>query len=273
MRKILDFIKYNNAFPLIVSVVLLGTGAAFASSPELRQAVFAPADTGAPILPKKTDTKQLAAEDMKHFDLGLRIDAITEDAEAYHTAYSYQTLAVSGGAWQPVRKTGKMDIPKKLLGKRDLGTYLSEQIGQVIDREVAYLREAQASVRVAAAPTASSRYAGLVGQPVKKPAAGDAASVTETDSDTSSASDASSDTTDDQETVSQPTGLSDAEIRAIIVEAVAECLAVDTSMPEPIVMPADTVSPSDTTEETVAETPVAVEATETPIVSEPTEGE
>lgn len=266
MRKILDFIKYNNAFPLIVSVVLLCTGAAFASSPELRQAVFAPADTGAPILPKKTDTKQLVAEDMKHFDLGLRIDAITEDVEAYHAVYAYQTLAVAGGAWQPVRKTGKMDIPKKLLGKRDLGTYLAEQIGQVIDREVAYLREAQAAVRVAAAPAASSRYAGLVGQPVKKPAAGDAASVTETDT---AASDAQSDTTDGQETVSQPLGLSDAEIRAIIVEAVAEFLAVDTSMPEPIVVPADTVSPSDTLEEA----PIVPEATETPIVSEPTEGE
>ncbi|MBP5993642.1 MAG: hypothetical protein KA731_01915 [Candidatus Moranbacteria bacterium] len=272
MRKILDFIKYNNAFPLIVAVVLLGTGAAFASSPELRQAVFAPADTGAPVLPKKTDTKQLVAEDMKRFDLGLRIDAITEDAEAYHAVYAYQTLAVAGGAWQPVRKTGKMDIPKKLLGKRDLGTYLAEQIGQVIDREVAYLREAQAAVRVAAAPTASSRYAGLVGQPVKKPAAGDTASATETDADASTSNN-SSDTADDQETVSQPTGLSDAEIRAIIVEAVAEFLAVDTSMPEPIVVPADTVSPSDTTEETVAETPIAAEAAETPTVSEPTEGE
>lgn len=272
MRKLLDFIKYNNAFPLIVSVVLLGTGAAFASSPEFRQAVFAPADTDQPIVPKKTDTKQLVAEDIAHFDLKLRIDAITEDTAAYHAAYSYQTLAVEAGEWRSVRKTGKMDVPKQLLGKRDFGTYLAEQIGQVIDREVAYLREAQASVRVAAAPKASSRYAGLVGQPVKKPETGTASDARETDADTSTV-DVSSDAADSQGSVSQPTGLSDAEIRAIIVEAVAEFLAVDTSMPESLAVPETPVNPTPETEAAISETvsETAVPAAEEPV--DPTGGE
>ncbi len=241
MRKLLDFIKYNNAFPLIVSVVLLGTGAAFAASPELRQAVFVSADTKQSVSPKKTDTTTLTAKNLKTFDLALRIDAITEDTEAYHAAYSYQTLSVAEGKWQPARKTGKMDVPKKLLGKRDLGTYLSEQIGQVIDREVAYLREAQAAARGTAAPADSSRYAGLVGQPVKKPSAGATGTTAAADVATD---DEPEKTTDDTTTeTNQPTGLSDAEIRAIIVEAVAEFLAVDTSMPDPIVLPTDPVSP------------------------------
>ncbi len=250
MRKFLDFIKYNNAFPIVLSVVILGTGAAFAASPELRQSVFAPSagDSG-PVIPKKTDAAKLLSTDIGDFDLALRIDSVTEDTTSYHAAYSYTTLEISGGAWKEVRKNGKMDIPKALLGKRDLKSYLIEQIGQVIDREIAYLSEAQEMIRTKAAPEKSKEYASLSG--------------TEVDAETRKSAekgDSSGNITDEPDQRKEKTEetapgitLTKEEINEMIVKAVSDFLAIDMSMPGPLseTAPAEAVV-SDT--ETIPET-------------------
>lgn len=242
MKSLLDFIKYNNAFPIILSVAILGTGAAFASSPELRQSVFpSSAENSVSSTPKKTDTAKLLSTDIGDFDLALRIDAVTEDTTSYHAAYSYTTLEISGGAWKEVRKNGKMDIPKTLLGKRDLKSYLVEQIGQVIDREIAYLSEAQEMVRTKAEPEKSKEYASLSG--------------TEIDAETRKSAEKSgftgkmSDEPDPRKEKMEETApgitLTKEELNEMIVKAVSDFLAIDTSMPEPLpeTPQAETVAP------------------------------
>ncbi len=233
MKTFLEFLKYNNAVPFILFALILGAGTVLAASPTLRNRAFAPDTAPVSIAPVITDTSRLLEENMKTFDLALRIDALTEDARGYAVSYSYRTLAVVDDAWQEVRQSGKMDIPKALLGKRDLKTYLIEQIGQVMDREIAYLREAQAAVRPVTSPKPSAKYAALVGSEVTK---NDVLSTrNDATADDSSKKEArpSRDTGMTVETAGGVVGtvLSKEEIEKIIVAAVAEFLAVDTSMP------------------------------------------
>lgn len=242
MKTFLDFLKYNNAAPFIFLALILGAGTALATSPKLRQSVFAPeALVVSATLPVKTDTSRLLKEDLKDFDLVLRIDALTEDTASYYVSYSYRTLEVVDNAWQEVRKKGKMEISRQLLGKRDLKIYLTEQIGQVIDREITYLGEAQRVSRATDIAKKSSKYASLVGQDMKKKDVAEAS--------TSGAASAKEDvqetkegvTAVETETASAETLLSKEEIRDIIVAAVADFLAVDTSMPDTIEMPTEEV--------------------------------
>lgn len=225
MKAIIDFIKYNNAFPIILSVTLLGTGAAFAASPELRQSVFVP-ETMEATAPMKADASKLLSADFAVYDHALRIDAIQEDAAKYAVTYSYQTFEIRGATWQESRKTKHMDIDKTLLGKRDLKSYLSLQISQVMDQEMAYLKEAQRLAGGAPTVVDSPKYAALVGQGIEKEA-------TESEQDDREEEEAAPlpEAPVAEEAAPLPTDLSKEEIQKMIVAAVAEFLAIDTSMP------------------------------------------
>lgn len=228
MKAFLDFLKYNNAVPFLLFVVILSAGAAFASSPKLREAVFTPSGTeSTSILPKKTDISQIAGKNFETYDLRMRIDSMTENAEAYFVAYSYQTFEVLDGAWKEIRKTAKMEIPKALLGKRDLGTYIAEQAEQVIGREMAYLSEVQASLtKGSGAKTIDGKYASLVGTDVK------AIPRATTDQQEESLSPESIPSPVSAPLISQI--ISKEEINKMIVQAVSDFLAIDMSMPPDI---------------------------------------
>lgn len=273
MKSILNFLKYNNAVSFILFAILFVTGAVFASSPQLRQSVLAPKEN-VPVVtaPAKTDASKLLAENFKNYDLALRIDAIKEDAENYYVAYSYRTLEIRNGVWQEIRKISKMEIPKKLLGKRDLKTYLSEQIGQVIDREIAYLSESQAIIKTKSAPQKSSKYASLAGQEIDRdaPSENDIAEEKNSGNVEQKTAEAVAEIAADEQTASEAL-LSKEEIREMIVAAVAEFLAVDTSMPEDInpVPVEEVVVPLDVLP--VVETPAQEQTTEQTTLPEPEE--
>ncbi len=241
MRSISEFIKYNNTVPIIAAVLLLGTGAVFAANPNVREALF-PTDSGPIGPPPKAETGILRATDIQSFDMAFRVDTVKERADSYQVAYSYRTLEVADQAWQAVSKAKVMDVPKALLGKRDLGLYAAEQIGQVMDREIAYLSEVQAGLT---APTTAGddagRYSRLAGKaldpedrgfdgykPVvkgeeeeKPPTPATTVSLPGTDSPVQ-------------------TVLSKEEVRQIIVDSIANFLAIDTA---PLPSTADPVVP------------------------------
>lgn len=235
MRSFFNFIKYNNAFPIILSVVILVTGAAYAAIPNLRQAVFSPsAENFAPVVPKKTDTAKLLSTDTEEFDLALRIDAITEDVDAYHVTYSYTTLEVAAGEWRKARKNGKMDVFKAMLGKRDLKTYFVEQLGQVIDREIAYLSEAQSAARSVASAKTSGKYASLVGTEIDVKSR-EESKKNDVSGDSSVNGSKENGSREEEENVSASSiGLTKEEINAMVVKAVSDFLAIDMNMPEPL---------------------------------------
>lgn len=265
MKSLLNFLKYNNAVPIVLAAVILGAGAAFAASPELRQSVFPSGSTpsAAKEKAKPTDAKKLLSENLGKFDLDVRIDAVTEDATEYHAAYSYTTLEVADGAWKEARKKGKMDIPKALLGKRDLKTYLVEQIGQVIDREIAYLSEAQSSIRTKNAAEKSKEYAALSGTEIDASARKEAEKSGSVGDDTN---EPSAQVETKKDAVAPGITLTKEEINDMIVKAVSDFLAIDTSMPEPLSEPVvtDTETKPETTEPAIEEVVPEAETESTP---------
>ncbi len=246
MKVFLDFLKYNNAVPFLLFVIILSAGAAFASSPKLREAVFTPGETEpTDVLPKKTDVSQIAGKNFGAYDLKMRIDSITENKEAYFVAYSYQTFEVLDDAWREIRKTAKMEIPKTLLGKRDLGTYIVEQAEQVIGREVVYLSEVQASLtKKDREKSVDGQYASLVGSDVK------AIPKKTIEPKEISPTRASTPSPIPAPALSQI--ISKEEINKMVVQAVSDFLAIDMSMPTDV--------PTNKSEGTVSEnTPPAGE--------------
>ncbi len=240
-RFLIKFLRYNNAVPIIISGMILGTGAVFATNSDLRQAVLSSSgNVQSPVQDvQKTDTTRISLENINSFDFNLKIDSITEDSKTYFVVYSYRTLNVAGGAWQEARESKKMEIPKDLLGKRDLKGYLSEQIGQVMDREVAYLSEVQTNLKKTTVPKESTQYASLVGKEIdnkKNPGADVSEGKASTQGGSGGNSDGevgAQDALDTQGGDGQiVTVLSKKEVNDMIIAAIDDFLSVDTSMPD-----------------------------------------
>lgn len=162
-KTIADFIRYHNATPLILVAVLLVTGVTFAATPKGQQ-VFSSSFVVTDTPPVPPDINALQKTDLKKFDPGLKIDAILEDTGNFVVRYSYRTFVIEENAWKPLTKSQELKVDKKMLGTRDLGLYLADQIGQVMDREVAYLKEVQGTWRKSIDPKTTSQYATLVGK-------------------------------------------------------------------------------------------------------------
>lgn len=277
MKSILNFFKYHNAVPLLSAVVVLGAGVTLAASPELRQSVFSPGSPEAPKIlpPEKTDTTNLLAINPGKYDFGLRIDAINEDPETYFVSYSYKTLEVVDGAWREVRKSEKLTIPKKLLGKRDLKEYLSDQIGQVVDRQIAYLTEVQSSVSgKAASKSAAKEYASLIGKGVDVKQA-----VPSGDGKLTTSPSTSPDVTPSQNSANTNTNQTDIskevyskeEIHKMIVAAVADFLSVDMSMPDASTPPSEVPGAPSQAVDTASDH--SADVSQTPVVTSQTSAE
>ncbi len=137
-QKIIDFIKYHNAFTIGLALVFVFSGAIFASE-DVRDAVI-----GEEIITEiGIDNSQLLLADLDNFDVDLTIDNVLEDDKSYYIGYSFNTIAVQDNVWQPIVKLEKFTVNKEGLGNRDLGLYLAEELGEVANSEITYLRELQ----------------------------------------------------------------------------------------------------------------------------------
>lgn len=143
MKNIIHFIQYNNFFTLAVALTLVGTGSAFAASPELLQ-------TADNALVGKTETVVFAGNsdllnlDAESFDPQVTITATTEDSDSYYISYSFTTFEVTNGTWGKTEKTGTLAIPKNALASTDLREYAEKQLREIAQKEIAFLKEAKA---------------------------------------------------------------------------------------------------------------------------------
>ena len=159
-QKLLNFIKYHNAFSIAVAMVIVGS-AAFAASPDLQQAVVASHESI-----NSVDNRALLALDINNLDPQLQITAITEDSDTYYIQYHYQTYDIEDFIWQPVVKEDTLKVAKAALRGQDLGVYVAEQLGQVIDYQHSYLAEVQKRERQngETKKVATVTYSGLIGK-------------------------------------------------------------------------------------------------------------
>ena len=154
------FIKYHNAFAIGITLVLVLTFSAMASE-DVKNAVI-----GEEIVTEQgIDNSQLLSADLENFDINLKINNISEDEENYYVDYTFNTISVRDNIWQPVIKVEKFTVNKTALGNRDLGIYLREELEEVAQGELNYLKEAQKNEKERGKTqiVKTTDYTGLIG--------------------------------------------------------------------------------------------------------------
>jgi len=159
--KIIDFIKYHNAFTIGLILVLFGAGAIFAASPEARDAVIGKEITQT----EGVDNAALLAVDLNNFDLAVKIDNVTEDSKNYYVDYSFNTYGIIDNVWQKIARKVSMTVDKASLNGGDLGLYVQSQLANVAQNEIAYLKQVQTAEKEKGLTrvVVSREYTGLVG--------------------------------------------------------------------------------------------------------------
>jgi hypothetical protein len=138
-QKIIEFVKYHNAFTIVLILALVGAGAVFANE-DVRDAVIGEEVV---IETKGLDNSVILAADLEVFDAMMQIIGVTEDAENYFVEYAYQTLAIQDNSWAEFTRQEVLDVSKAALADRDLGLYLIEELGEIVENELALLKEVQ----------------------------------------------------------------------------------------------------------------------------------
>ena len=138
MQKIIHFIKYNNTFTIILALILVSGGSAFASE-DVRDTVI-----GETIEVRSgVNNSQIISADLQDFDMALKIENVEEDDASYLVDYSYKTMAIKDNVWQEVFKWGSLNVSKERIEGMDLGEYVAREIGELADYEMRNLEEVQ----------------------------------------------------------------------------------------------------------------------------------
>lgn len=300
-KRIAHFVQYHNFFTIAVMMLFVGASASFAASPALQQSVLNKTQ-----MVRSVDNSFVINTNFDTYDLGLKILSVTEDADMYYVSYSYSNITVQDYAWQPVPMTDSMKVSKKELAGRDLGLYVADQLGQVIDNQVAYLKQVQVKEKTngLTQKVIATEYTGLIGQylgtdektfdgytPVKPPPPPEA--IAEVPDTSGTAAVALADASNGVSLTSYALPPADPvvpaltrdQLQALIQEAVKQLLAAGTASTTPPVdtppspsssstpppPPADTTPPPATITPPADITPPPADATTPPVDTPPTD--
>lgn len=205
LQKIINFVKFHNAVSIGISLILVLSFSAIASE-DVRDAVLG----GKIVTEQGIDNSALLAADLANFDLAMKIINVTEDSEPannsennkignYYIDYEYKTMGIQDDIWKPILRRKQMTISKAALQGRDLGLYVAEELGEIADNEIAYLKEVQKNEQEKGQTfiQETTKYTGLIGlvldnktkelpgyEPVIKPPEPAASTPAETESPT-----------------------------------------------------------------------------------------
>ena len=165
LKKIAKFIKYNTLAAVIIAIAFVAVASAMADE-ETRNKVI-----GEEIVEKSgVDNTALLAADLDNFDMEMKITGAMEDPPEiedgnYYIDYQYKTLAIKDNVWQEVLVKKQMVVSKKSLAGRDLGLYVKEELGEIIDYQLAYLKKVQDSEAEKGRTVVleTTEYTGLIG--------------------------------------------------------------------------------------------------------------
>lgn len=175
LGSLVNFIKYHNAVSIAISLVLALSFSAMAASDDIKDAIL-----GEKIVTERgIDNSALLAADLANFDLAMKIIAVSQDPEPsplangenaagdqnYYIAYAFKTLGIEDNRWQEIAREKILTVSKAALGSEDLGIYATEEISEVADNELAYLKEVQAAQRAKGETKVvqTTDYSGLIG--------------------------------------------------------------------------------------------------------------
>ncbi|MBX4181365.1 hypothetical protein KW807_00675 [Candidatus Parcubacteria bacterium] len=164
MERLLKFIKYNNAVPIALTLILTSSGAAFAFSPEARDMIVDSKEVA-----RSTDNSYLLATDLDNYNFNLQIKDVKEDEENYYVTYSYRLIELDDYAWKNLDKEEILKVSKETLDKgyiKDLGLYTSKEIGDVLDTKLAYLKRVKDTEKEKGLTqkVITTEYSGLIGR-------------------------------------------------------------------------------------------------------------
>ena len=158
---LVTFIKYNNAVPIALALILLGGGGAFAATnPEIQQSVYA-SNTKV----QSIDNTFITSVNLKAFPFKIRITSVAEDTDYYYLAYTLDTIDVSDYVWRAFTKQNVLRISKAQLRDGDLQAYAESELAQVRDAEIARLTKTQELERKlgVSKKTVAVEYSGHIG--------------------------------------------------------------------------------------------------------------
>jgi len=119
-------------------MVFFGFGMSYAASPAVRESVYSSKETVVSI-----DNGLIVSVSLDDFDFNLKITSITEDDTNYYAVYSYQTLAIENDVWKKQQIEKIFKVNKEVLGGKDLGLYVAQELGENVDAERYYLKKVQ----------------------------------------------------------------------------------------------------------------------------------
>lgn len=154
-----NFLRYNNAVPVALSIVVLGAGGAFAAtSPDT---IYSETQRVVSI-----DNTYLVSKDLSSYSPRTQIVSVTEDAENYYVAYIFYTINLEEAVWRDTAKEKVLKVSKVALGVyRDLGVYVTQQLKENIDAELRRLVETQNIERKnVTQKILATEYGGLIGK-------------------------------------------------------------------------------------------------------------
>src|SRR3989344_212624 len=165
MKGLWNFVQYNNAVPITLFIIFGVTGAAFAASPQVRDA------TAAAVLSQQQqvlagDNTYLLGLDVPAFDFELQVTNVTEDDTTYYVDYQYNMVDPLDYVWRLYVASTSITVAKTEVQGKDLGLFISKQLGEVVAAKRAYLLAAQTQERKAgeSQKIVSTTYSGLIGR-------------------------------------------------------------------------------------------------------------
>ncbi len=158
------FFKYNNAVPIVLSLLLLSFGTTLAASPEIRSEVAASVFSSQTRV-LSVDNTYIANKDLSSYTPRAIIAGVSEDPEFYYVRYSFNTIDIKNSVWQDVTKDELIKVQKTALRGGDLGLYVTRELRQRIDRELDMLRQTQQIEKVhVSQEVIATVYGGLIGK-------------------------------------------------------------------------------------------------------------
>ena len=104
---------------------------------------------------KTIDVSSLLQINFDEFDPNLKITKITEDDFNYYCDYKFKSLVIREYVWKVADKEKQISVSKTVLGDQDLEDYLLEELGEVIENEIVFLKEVQVIQKTKLAKTNS----------------------------------------------------------------------------------------------------------------------
>jgi hypothetical protein len=158
--KVLNFVKYHNAFTIGIVLLFVFSATIFASE-GVRDTVIG----------EKTETRQgtdnsvIINKNLDSFDPRITVVSVTQDEKNYYIEYNFNTVGIKENKWENIQKERILTISKEALRGKDLGLYVQKELSQVIDNELVYLKEVQKAEKEKGQTEilTTTEYTGLVG--------------------------------------------------------------------------------------------------------------